>query len=464
LISKIKKLARSLTGNAMVVGVVSLFWLLFRSGTKPSRIVYPCQRAAAATSYTFLLYPMVTFLAGLSKKIVPKVFCAVRHLNRRNPVILISLLSVSALFSGLAAYANLIINPMGTLQERITLVERLTSVAVIRVENGQVEQALETAVNHLGGIEDVVPEGSKVLIKPNIVQSQAPPDTTDPTVVEALTNVLRRRNPSVIWIADGSGHGDTTENLRSLGYFPVAEGAGAELVDLNYGEMMNVSVPGGGIVFDNFTFNRVVVEADVFVSVACLKTHSQAVVTLGMKNLIGLAPGSIYGFPKDVLHQRAQGKGDLYMAGVIVDLCRARKIDLVVIDGRVGMEGEGPHSGTPVKLDLIIVGRDPVATDSVASIVMGFDPEKVPTLRLGQEKGLGTNDLHRIEVRGEKLENVFHPFICASGHDSFQMFSRSQILFHQSRVLLIYPAAILWTSTILFVVLWIKKLWLFSSR
>jgi len=132
LISKIKKLARSLTGNAVVVGIVSLFWLLSRSGTKPSRIVYPCQRAAATTSYTFLLYPIVTFLAGLSRKTVPKVFCAVKYSNRRNSIILISLLSVSVLFSGLAAYANLMINLTGTLQERTTLVERLTSVAVIR--------------------------------------------------------------------------------------------------------------------------------------------------------------------------------------------------------------------------------------------------------------------------------------------------------------------------------------------
>jgi len=99
----------------------------------------------------------------------------------------------------------------------------------------------------------------------------------------------------------------------------------------------------------------------------------------------------------------------------------------------------------------MIIGRDPVATDSVASIIMGFDPEKVPTLSLGQERGLGTNDLHSIEVKGENLEEIFHPFICAQGHDSFQLSPRSETLLYQWRNILIYPAGALWASTVLLV-------------
>ena len=446
---KAKSLVRSLADNAIVVGVFSFSWLLFRSGTKPSRIAYPCQRAAAATSYTFLLYPIVALFANLSKTIVPRAFSAVGHSPRRNSIILVSLLSFSLLFSGLTIYANFILNPMGTLSERIKLIERLASVSVVRVEDDQLEESLDAAMKYIGGIEDLVPEGSKVLIKPNIARFQAPPDTIDPILVKALINVLKRRNPSVIWVADGSGEGNTTENFRSLGYSPVAEETGVELVDLNHGELVKVSLPGGGTVFDSFMLNRILVEADVFISVACMKTHSTAVVTLGMKNLIGLAPGSVYGFPKAELHARALAS--YYMAGVITDLCTARKIDLAIIDGRVGMEGQGPHDGGPVDLGLMIVGRDPVATDSVASVIMGFDPEEVPTLSLGEERGLGTNDLHKIEVKGENLEEVFHPFICAQGHDSFQLSPRSETLLHQWRNILIYPAAALWASIVLLV-------------
>jgi len=387
------------------------------------------------------------------RKICLRLFYIFKSSTKRNFIILISLLLVSVVFSALTIYASSI-NLLDIVRERTTLIESLAEVSVVRVENGKVEEALEKAINYIGGIESIVPEGSKVLIKPNIVQNQPPPDTIDPTIIKALINIVKQRNPSIIWVADGSGVGDTLENMRSLGYFSTIEEAGVRFVDLNYGEMVNVSVPGGGIVFDHFIFNRIIVEADVFISVACMKTHSQAVVTLGMKNLIGLAPGSVYGFPKSVLHQRAREKEDWYMAGVIVDLCRARRIDLVVIDGRVGMEGEGPHDGTPVELGLIIVGRDPVATDSVASFIMGFDPQKVPTLKLGSEVGLGINDLHRIEVVGERLEDVFHPFKCANGHSSFQIFPESYIMIYRMRKILFCSTIIMWVLTSVFIIIW----------
>lgn len=445
---------RQLTRNAVALGFLSLLWLLFRSGTKPSRIFYPCQKAAASISYTFLFHPFLVFLAPLFRGIRLEPVGLVKSASRRFLVPLILLLCVSTIFSGLAAYSLFIIpDPRDLLRERIIPLEKVTSVSLVRVEAGRVEEALERAIAHLGGIEKIVPEGSKVLIKPNIVQNQAPPDTSDPEIVKAVANIVRKRKPSTIWIADGSGDGNTTENFQSLGFSPVAEQSDAKLVDLNYGEMINVIVPGGGVIFDNFTFNRIVAEADILISVACMKTHSQAVVTLGMKNLIGLGPGSVYGFPKSILHERAEDKGDDYMAGVIVDLCKVRKIDLVVIDGRVGMEGQGPHEGTPVELGLLIVGTDPVATDSVASIIMGFDPEKLPSTDLGQREGLGTNDLHKIDVKGEKLEDVFHIFKPASGHDSFQIMSPTYLAFYQARPFFTYVSAICWISTIVFLFL-----------
>jgi len=444
-IVKVRKIAR----NTVVLGILSLAWLLFRSGTKPSRIVYPCQKAAATASYTFLIHPLLAFLVYFPRRLVLRPLRVIRSSNRTSLILLISLLSISTLFSGSALYASfLITRPEDVLRERIALHEAVTSVSVVRVDGDMVEEALERAVDYLGGIEEIVPEGSKVLIKPNIVRLQAPPDTSDPVIVKALANIVKRRNPSTIWIADGSGEGNTTENFQSLGFFPVADEIRAQLADLNHGEMVNAAVPGGGIVFDDFTFNRIVAEADVLISVACMKTHSQAVVTLGMKNLVGLAPGSIYGFPKSILHNGAEDKGDNYMAGVIVDLSRARKINLVIIDGRTGMEGQGPHDGTPVQLGLLIVGTDPVATDSVASTIMGFDPEKVPSTKLGQQKGLGTNDLHKIEVKGEKLEDVFHPFKPATGHDSFQIFSSSSLIFYQARTSLVYVTAVCWALTL----------------
>ncbi|MBS7653939.1 DUF362 domain-containing protein [Candidatus Bathyarchaeota archaeon] len=448
---KVREFLKNLMKNPYFLGFVSLLWLLFRSGTKPSRITYPCQRASATISFHLLIYPLLMPVFIFLKKFLKISSRAQRVSGRR--VLSVFLVSLSLVVSVLAVYANIIINPGAVLSERAASTGRKTTVSLVRVNGGSLEESLREAINLIGGIDYYIPPRSKILIKPNIVRNQKPPDTTDPAIVEALINIIRRKNPSVIWIADGSGEGNTLENFKSLGYLPVAERTGAILVDLNYGEMINVSVPGGGVIFNSFLFNRIVMEADVFISLACMKTHSQAVVTLTMKNLIGIAPGSIYGYPpsptKWILHEKAEEKGDQYMAGVIVDLCRARKIDLAIIDGRTAMEGQGPHEGDPVKLDLLIVGADPVATDTVASAIMGFDPEKVPTLRLANQLGLGTNNLHEIEIKGERIEESCYPFKPAAGHGNFQLFSTIERELYRWRINLAYISAALWIITLL---------------
>ncbi|MEM3591013.1 MAG: DUF362 domain-containing protein [Candidatus Bathyarchaeia archaeon] len=447
--NRVKRFWKNLVRNPYFLGFVSLLWLLFRSGTKPSRIIYPCQRASATISFYLLIYPLFASILIFLKKFLRISSYAKRVSGRK--ILSVSLISLSAIVTVLAVYANIIINPETVLSGRATLIEKKTTVSLIRVNGRPLEEALKEAIDLVGGIDHYIPPQSKVLIKPNIVRKQEPPDTTDPAIVEALINIIRSRNPSVIWVADGSGEGNTLENFKALGYLPVAERTGAILVDLNHGDMVNV--PAGGIVFNSFQFNRIVVEADVFISLACMKTHSQAVVTLTMKNLIGIAPGSLYGYPpsptKVILHEKAEVKGDRYMAGVIVDLCKARKIDLAIIDGRIAMEGEGPHEGDPVKLDLLIVGADPVATDAVASAIMGFDPEKVPTLYLANQIGLGTNNLHEIEIKGERIEDVFYPFRPAPGHEGFQILSSTERELYRWRMNLICISASLWIITLL---------------
>jgi soluble cytochrome b562 len=195
------------------------------------------------------------------------------------------------------------------------------------------------------------------------------------------------------------------------------------------------------------------VEADVFISLACMKTHNTAVVTLGMKNLVGISAGSVYGVQDWAnhwqLHLEAQAVGDTNLGGVITDLNSARRINLTIIDGRVAMEGEGPHEGTPVDLGLLIVGKNPVATDTIASTIMGFDAKKIPSLVLSAQKGLGTNDLHQIEVKGLSLEEVFHPFVPATGHESFLVISGTLLLLYRWRTLLFVPAIIFVSVTVM---------------
>ncbi len=452
MVHKPKNLYKRLNQSTLVIGLTSLAWLLYRSGTKPTRIVYPCQKAAAVNSYTFLVYPFFAFFAKFARNTVPKAYNAATHSRRGSLSLLSVLLGLTVLSSGVAAYYNIAFDPWNAIASRTTLTDKAAEVSVVQVENNDLNQSLRTALNYVGGIASIIPEGAKVLIKPNIVRSQSPPDTTNPDIVEALIYIIKERNPSAIWVAEGSGEENTIQNFLNLGYSSIAEIPGVELVDLNYGDIVEVPVPGGGYVFDSFMFNSKVEEADVFISLACMKTHSTAVVTLGMKNLVGISAGSVYGVSGSAnhwqLHNAAAEAGDTYLGGVITDLNSARKIDLTIIDGRVAMEGQGPHDGTPVNLGLLIVGKDPVATDTVAATIMGFDAEKIPFLVLSAEKGLGTNDLHRIEVKGKTIREVFRLFAPAEGFSDFLVVTGNEFLFYEWRTILFLPSVIFTLVTV----------------
>ena len=124
-----------------------------------------------------------------------------------------------------------------------------------------------------------------------------------------------------------------------------------------------------------------------------MKTHMATKVTLGMKNMFGMLP--------DKMKAKYHAKG---ISKVIVDINTVIKPPLTVIDGFVAMEGRGPTDGTPVKMDLIIAGKDAVATDATGARVMGLDPQEISHIRRAGEKGIGNID--NIEIVGSKLEDV----------------------------------------------------------
>jgi uncharacterized protein (DUF362 family) len=120
-------------------------------------------------------------------------------------------------------------------------------------------------------------------------------------------------------------------------------------------------------------------------------------VTLGMKNMFGLLP--------DKFKAKYHAKG---ISKVIVDINTVIKPNLTVIDGFVAMEGRGPTDGSPVKMDLIIAGKDPVATDATCARVMGLDPHEISHIRTANQKGIGNID--EIYVVGSSIEDVKRPF------------------------------------------------------
>jgi len=135
-----------------------------------------------------------------------------------------------------------------------------------------------------------------------------------------------------------------------------------------------------------------------------------ATVTLGMKNLVGVFPGTVYQSIRGRMHDEASRVEPTAAAAVVVDMVRANKLGLVVVDGSMAMEGNGPSMGKLVKMDVIIAGTNPVATDMVAANTMGFEPAEVPTFAWCNKAGLTPGSLADIEIRGDALDQVRRPF------------------------------------------------------
>jgi uncharacterized protein (DUF362 family) len=301
-------------------------------------------------------------------------------------------------------------------------------VAIVRIQRGNVGRAVEEAIDLLGGIARVTAGRERIMLKPNLV-AESPRITTKLEVVRTLASLLKGAGKEVL-IGEGSAAG-TGFNLRSgvqyrtrsreildpmqqyvfdqLGYTELARSARVPLVNLHSGELVEVEVPGG-YVFDRITLHRSLTDIDMLVSVPMMKTHVLATVTLGMKNVIGLYPGTEYYSVRSWLHEhaaRAQSPGVAYE---IVDMVRANKMGLTVIDASQAMEGNGPSDGEIVDMGLIIAGTDPLATDMVGAAIMGIAPREVPTFVAAWGVGMTPTSLDAIEVRGAPLADVQRRF------------------------------------------------------
>ena len=236
-----------------------------------------------------------------------------------------------------------------------------------------------------------------VLIKVNFITDK-PWDTgatTDPVVVEAIIKRLEELPVKVYVVESDATITNADKAFEATGMKDMCRRNGVEWLNLRHvKDKVKLEVPHGEAL-KSITVPRLVTESAV-ISAAKLKTHVNTTVTLGMKNMFGLLPDKF--------------KGKYHMKGiskVVVDINTVLRPALTVIDGFVGMEGRGPIDGSPVQMNLIIAGTDPVATDATASRVMGFNPYKIKHIRKAFEKGLGNSDA---QVVGEKLEAAKRDF------------------------------------------------------
>jgi uncharacterized protein (DUF362 family) len=302
-------------------------------------------------------------------------------------------------------------------------------VSIVRVKDKNVTNAVLEAIELLGGISQVTYGQDNILLKPNLVA----PDrkyTTNPDVVFAVAKLMQEAGKQVM-IGEGSAaaesfnvFGDeqfitkkkgTLDGMQqyvfdALGYTERARSLNIPLINLHTGEIVELPL-NGGLVAKSIKIHKKLTEVDLVCSIPIMKTHVLATVTLAMKNLIGLYPGTEYYAMRSWLHDRALEKGSTGVAYEIIDINRAVKTGLSIIDATIAMEGNGPTAGTLVDMGLIIAGTCPLATDMVGASIMGFELDEIPTFKVAHESQMGPFRMSDIEIRGLSIDQTKRRFI-----------------------------------------------------
>ncbi len=310
-------------------------------------------------------------------------------------------------------------------------------VAIAKAQNydpALIRSTLEKMLDDIGGIADVLAHGNRVAIKTNLTGgtsakplpgvSEIESYLTHPEVVGALVELLRDAGAKDIYIVEAAYE---YESWPHYGYEDMARRVGAKIVDLTntdpYKDFVELSAGANPYIYEAFKVNPILTEIDAFVSVSKMKCHNVAGVTHTMKNLFGLVPYRYYTMNagdtyRSAFHGRP-GEMKERLPHVIIDLNRARPVNLSIIDGILTAEGgEGPWipALTPIQPKAMFAGKNPVATDAVATAAMGFDPTAdYPNepfvngynhLNIAAKEGMGTNNIDEIKVVGASIADV----------------------------------------------------------
>jgi uncharacterized protein (DUF362 family) len=263
------------------------------------------------------------------------------------------------------------------------------------------------AAAYTSGLTDVIGRGirelgaqvtaRRVFLKPNIVEYEAGTAiNTHPLVVASAAEAFLQAGAREVLVGEGPGHRRDTEYLLlSSGLRDHLQDIGVRFVDLNHDDVRLLPLRSRFTGLDRLYLSSELLASDFIVSVAKLKTHHWAGMTASMKNLFGTVPGAIYGWPKNLLHARG-------ITESIVDLTASVAPHFAIVDGIVGMEGDGPIMGTPRPLGVLVMGSDLVAVDASSARLIGINPSKLDYLATGS-RFLGNIDSGRIEQRGESI-------------------------------------------------------------
>jgi uncharacterized protein (DUF362 family) len=269
--------------------------------------------------------------------------------------------------------------------------------------DGPLEQTIRDGLLATG-LKPAEMYGRRVLLKPNLVEPNRgiPQMTTNPAVVVATAAVFKAWGASVK-VGEAPGHvRDTEMALVESRLQEALDDARLVFADLNYEEVGWVSNAGGISPLKGFYFPQSILEADLIVSLPKMKTHHWMGMTGAMKNMYGSLPGIQYGWPKNVLHHAG-------IPQTVYDINASLPKTIAIVDGIVGMEGDGPIMGSPKPMGLLLIGGNPTAVDATMARIMGLRPDRIPYLDLAADR-LGPIDERHILQRGEAWRPLVKPF------------------------------------------------------
>lgn len=293
------------------------------------------------------------------------------------------------------------IEPIKTLSETIALFKEnpyspigREKVAIIRVEE-DVEKSVLKSIDLLGGLN--VKNDDTVVVKPNVCHHKNIDNMiiTDPRVLEAVLNIVKKKAKNIIVVESDSRSGTADDRVTRSGIMEIIQRCDVEFLNLSEDETEEHEISGLTL-----QIPKTILNADFFINVPKLKTSNRekTFVSIAMKNMFGALANK----KKPKLHKS--------LVDTLVFLSRTIRQDLIIVDGIVGMQGLGLMHGSPVNMNLIISGLNPITTEAACCQVMGINPYAVEPLWRAYRAGVGEIDIEKIQVLGENIDNVKKKF------------------------------------------------------
>ncbi len=262
----------------------------------------------------------------------------------------------------------------------------------------RVKQSVQALLAPLGGMQSFVSTGQTVLIKPNLIHG-TPPErgaTTHPEVLRAVIGEVRDAGGAPV-VGESPGYESFSTAARKSGLLPVIEELQVPVVPFDTWTQVQL---GPGHLVPSLPIATPVVQADAVISLPKIKSHGLVAYTGCVKNMFGV----ICGTQKAQYHLRFQDREAF--SSLLAEIYAAARPTLSILDGIIGMDGNGPRNGDPAPLGLMLAGADGVAVDAVACSIVGIDPLESPPIRIAAQMGLGTASLRQIDLAGPPIETL----------------------------------------------------------